>query len=156
MGATRYSWLCKETSYLGWQSRLQARSRYVRNNLGSLRLVMQQMADHHRLSQRPYWCAMVVLVAVCALTVSVTTRFTSSEKSPASAATSVYRHFSPENIRQRLTRDAATWLPPVIASAVLQLPAASPQVAPSGPLTPNSVFATNLYNRPPPAINFLV
>jgi hypothetical protein len=116
---------------------------------------MQPVADHRAPSQRPYWCAVVVLLAVCALTISVTTRFTSSEISPTSTATTVRKHLSPENIRQRLTRDAATWLPPVVGCVSLQLPAVYPRIAPTALPLRNSFFETSLYNRPPPVATFL-
>ena len=106
-------------------------------------------------SQRQRWCAVVVLFAVCALTVSVTTRYTLSRGVSDNSVKTVRKHVSPEQSRQRLLKNAATWMPPVVSSSVLQAPTFYPRIAPAGPPIPRLFFEQNLYNRPPPSSKFL-
>jgi hypothetical protein len=100
------------------------------------------------------WCAVVILFAVCALTVSVATRYGSPGGASNDTVTTVQKHSSPEPGRQRLLNNAASWIPPVVASAVRQAPASSLHIAPAVPALPSLVFDENLYNRPPPSSQF--
>ncbi len=95
------------------------------------------------------WCALVILLAVCSLTISVATRYNSSANLSPSAAKSLQRHTLQEPGRQRLTKIAPNWMP-VFSSSVLQAPSAYPRIAPAGPPIPRLSFESNLYNRPPP------
>src|SRR5215469_7766796 len=79
------------------------------------------------------WCALVVLMAVCSLAVSVATRYSSPETAPASRVAASRCHSSEDPGRQRLTKDAADWIPPVIISWLMQEPASYPDVAPERP-----------------------
>ena len=97
------------------------------------------------------WCAIVVLLAVSALTVSVATRYTLSTGSAEGSSTMVQKHSSPELSRQRLLKNAAVWVPPVIASFTLSEPSSYPRIAPAGPPIPGLLLETSLYNRPPPS-----
>jgi hypothetical protein len=102
--------------------------------------------------------ATIVLLAVCSLTVSVTTRYSFSGGSPglsAGTVKTVQRQVSPEPSRQRMTNNAAHWMPPTIRSVVLHAPSSYPRVAPAGPPIPGLVFEESLYNRPPPSSEFL-
>lgn len=100
-------------------------------------------------------CAVFILFAVCSLTVSVATRFCAIGRvwSPTSvsARTVVEKQVAPEPSRQRMSNDAASWIPPVVRALVLQAPVAYPRIAPAGPPMPGIVFEKSLYNRPPPS-----
>jgi len=94
-------------------------------------------------------CAIVVFFAVTGLAVSVATRYCSPQSSSYSVRT-VRGHSLPEQGRQRLTRDAANWMPQVVRSGVLRAPTSSPRIAPAGLPVPSVLLETSLYNRPPP------
>lgn len=96
------------------------------------------------------WCALVILLAVCALTVSVATRYGHAQSASASTGKTLQKHSSPEPSRQRLSKNAANWIPPVVRSITLQAPSSYPRIAPAGPPIPNLVLENSLYNRPPP------
>src|SRR5580658_4578554 len=100
------------------------------------------------------WCALVVLLAVCSLTINVTTRYCSTESALASAS-GLHKYSSPEASRQRLTKDAATWIPPVVRALVLPASSFSLQVAPASPPLPALLLEISLHNRPPPSSAFL-
>ena len=101
------------------------------------------------------WCAFVVLMAVCSLAVSVATRYSSPETAPASTVKASRCYSSQEHGRQRLTKDAANWVPPVIVAWLLQEPASYPQITVETPAVANPSFASVLYYRPPPFADFL-
>jgi hypothetical protein len=92
-------------------------------------------------------------MAVCSLAVSVTTRYCSPETAPSSAVKARCGS-SPERGRQRLTDDAANWIPPVIVSSPLEEPASYPPVAAEKPAVADPSFASLLYYRPPPFSDF--
>jgi len=100
---------------------------------------MQSMTNHLD-DRRARWCAPVILLLVCTLAVSVATRYCSPGASSAFALKSLHKHASPQTSRQRLTKDAATWMPPIACSAVLHPPASYSQIAPSGPSIPSLIF----------------
>jgi hypothetical protein len=99
--------------------------------------------------------AAIVVIAVCALTVSVATRYCYAGSSAAHATTTVHKHSSP-TARQRLSKDAATWVPPVFLPAILEATTFYPRVAPAGPPIPGLFFEKSLYNRPPPSSASLI
>lgn len=101
-------------------------------------------------TRQRHWCAVVVLLAVCGLTVSVATRYCSFGSSLASIAT-VQKQSPLEPSRQRLLKNAPAWQPPVVSSAVLWAPTFYARVAPARPTQPSVVFEEWLYNRPPPS-----
>jgi hypothetical protein len=110
----------------------------------------EMLALTNRKDSRPArWAAALILAAVCALTVSVTTRygFSASATGP---ATSVQKHASAQPSRQRLLKNASTWIPPVVCTAILESPSSYPRLAPAAPPIPGLPFETQLYNRPPP------
>lgn len=96
------------------------------------------------------WCALVVLIAVFALAVSVATRYGSSEVVSTSAVKTSHSYSSQPPGRQRLTKDAANWVPPAIDCVPLQAPAPPARVPSVGSAIPNPSFASALYYRPPP------
>ncbi len=113
-----------------------------------------EMWDPNNVGQgrcRRRW-AVVVLLTVCSLTVSVATRYTFSRGLNESKAASARSHVSPELTRQRLLKNAATWMPPVVASEVVYECSAYPRIAPSGPPIPSLFYEESLFNRPPPSI----
>lgn len=97
------------------------------------------------------WSALVVLLVVCSLTASVATRYSFFRGTSDDTVTRVQKHVSPEPSRQRLMKNAATWIPPVVVSAVLEAPSSYPRIAPAGPPIPSLFFEKSLYNRPPPS-----
>jgi hypothetical protein len=94
-------------------------------------------------------CAIVVFLAVTALAVSVATRYCSVQNSSYSAKT-LHKQSAPEQGRQRLTKNAANWMPQVVQTGVLQAPTSYPRIAPAEPPIPSIFLETHLYNRPPP------
>jgi len=101
------------------------------------------------------WCAVLVLFAVCLLTVGVATRYGFSRDEGSGGVTRIQKQLSPEPGRQRLIKNAATWIPPVGGSALLEAPSSYPRIAPAGPPIPSLFFEESLYNRPPPSSEFL-
>ena len=96
------------------------------------------------------WCAAIVVVAVCALTISVTTRYSFSAGTSDGTLTVVQKNLSLTPGVQRLLNNAATWIPPVAEAAIFHNPGYSAQVAqPSSPVL-SVLLEKNLYNRPPP------
>ena len=104
---------------------------------------------------RKTWCAAVVLAAVCSLTVSVATRYSSSWNVSAPTVKTVQAHATPETKRQRLDKDAANWVPPLVCFDALRCPSSYRQTAPAEPPTQNVLLDENLFNRPPPSCEFL-
>jgi hypothetical protein len=95
-------------------------------------------------------CAIVVFFAVTGLAVRVATRYGSPQSSSYSARTTLHQHSLPEQGRQRLTQNAANWMPQVVRSGVLEAPTSYPRIAPAGFPIPSVLLETSLYNRPPP------
>jgi len=106
-------------------------------------------------SRHRRWCAVLVLFAVCALTVNVATRYAFCPGASVGSTTTVHKHSSPVSSRQRLMKSAATWMPPAVCSTVLEAPSAYLRIAPAAPQIPSLLFEENLYNRPPPYSDFL-
>lgn len=99
------------------------------------------------------WCALVVLVAVCSLAIHVATRYGSVQAAASQASVAVQKSnsfSSHEPGRQRLTKDAANWLPPVLAWVNSHQPAREPRTVAVDPAIPNLTFDSSLYYRPPP------
>src|SRR5579863_2259555 len=92
--------------------------------------------------------AIIVLFAVCTLTVRVATRYCFSSGLSNSTVT-VQKHASPRSAHQqitpRLTKTAPAWMPPIVRSAVFYAPSFYPRVAPAGPPLPGLVFEESLY-----------
>jgi len=101
------------------------------------------------------WCALVVLLAVCSLTVSVATRYSSSSDPSSPTVKTVQTHTTPDAKRQRLAKNAATWVPPLVCFDVLRSPSSYPRIAPAEPPIRSFLLEENLYNRPPPSSAFL-
>lgn len=112
------------------------------------------LPKNHNSRGRQFWCAVVVVLAVCSLTVSVATRYGSLGGS-ISVATTLHKSPSLEDGRQRLLKYAPLWGPPVVGCAKLGAPTSYSQVAPPAPPIPNAISEESLYNRPPPACELL-
>jgi hypothetical protein len=110
---------------------------------------------HFEDQQRKGWCAVVVLAAVCSLTVSVATRYSSSWDVSAPTVKTVQAHTTPEAKRQHLDKDAANWVPPLVCFDALRSPSSYPRTAPAEPPTQNLLLEESLFNRPPPSFEFL-
>ena len=98
-------------------------------------------------SPHPRWYVLVIILAICGLTVSLATR-TFCLTFP---HTSTLQSGSAQAIRQHMDRDAAQWAPPVPILTALQAPVFYPRVAPAGPPMPSVLFDESLSNRPPPS-----
>lgn len=101
---------------------------------------------------RRRWCTAVVLIAVCTLTLSVATRYSFCGNTANKSVTAVQNHESWTPGLQRLLNNAATWIPPVVGSAIFHGPVSYRQVAESGPAVLTVFLEKNLYNRPPPTL----
>lgn len=95
-------------------------------------------------------CALVVILAVCALTVKLATRFDSFDSGSTPAITTVQQHVSPAPDRQRLMTTATAWNAPLVRASLLDATTSYPRIAPAGPPMPSVLFEQSLYNRPPP------
>lgn len=102
-----------------------------------------------RRSQR--WWVAVVLLAVCSITVSVATRYSVPGRASDSKVTTVRNHVDIEPIRQRLLNNAASWMPPVVGSAILQHKATFSRLVWIDAPAPRVFFEESLSNRPPPS-----
>jgi len=111
------------------------------------------LPEQFAMRRRGNWCAVVVLVAVCSLTVRLATRYSSPLDSRASSRT-VASHASTQQT-QRLVK-AANWIAPALCSAVFQPTTPYPRIVDVAPLIPNRLFAEDLYTRPPPSSESLV
>jgi hypothetical protein len=109
---------------------------------------------NHENRRHQFWCAVVVVLAVCSLTVSVTTRYCSPGGS-ISVATTLHNFASIEHGRQRLLKYAPLWGPPVVRCAMFGGPISSPHLAPASPPILDAICDKCLYNRPPPASELL-
>ena len=97
--------------------------------------------------RHPRWSFVVIVLAICALTVSLATRTFRLTIPDTVAAQSADSHA----VRQHMDRDAAPWAPQVPIMSALQVPEFCPRVAPAGPPIPSVLFDENLSNRPPPS-----
>lgn len=110
--------------------------------------------EHFETRRRRNWCALVVLVAICSLTLHLVTRYYSAAGSSTSSVTAVAKHSSTAGQRQRLAKDAELWMVPVLSSSALPIPRSYPRIVRAVPPIPHLLFAEALYNRPPPSSTF--
>ena len=101
------------------------------------------------------WSRMVILLAVCALTASLATRFYVPPDPAAHTFKSVEGH-SPQPKRQHLDRDASGWVAPGTDFAFMALTAvyAVPTLAETD--LPEQPFSDSLHNRPPPSTDLFL
>jgi len=100
------------------------------------------------------WPGAIIALLICALTVSLATRFCSQVPAQVHTSKSVERR-SVEPKRQHLNRDAMRWVASVATSAFLEPVTLYSRVAPAETPLPSHVFDESLYNRPPPSELFL-
>jgi hypothetical protein len=93
------------------------------------------------------WPVLVVVLAICGLTVSLATR---TFRLTIPHAVTVKSNAT-QAMRQHLDRDAVRWVPPFPVLTTLQAPTFYPHMAPAGPPLPGTLFDESLYNRPPPS-----
>ena len=127
---------------------------FTLGNQGSQQREMLSVTNHET-GKCTRWCAVMVLVAVCSLAINVATRYSSAESLFASASKTLHKHTSEQPSRQRLTKNAATWIPPLVVSALFYVPSTYPRVASRGPAVPSANFVPSLYYRPPPSSSSL-
>lgn len=100
----------------------------------------------------PVWQALVVVLAIAAISVSLSTRLCQvvhARGVTLSAAAS-------QGMRQHLDRDASQFVAPVPRLIVFLQPITFyPRFAPAGPPLPTVLFDESLSNRPPPSSLFL-
>lgn len=100
-------------------------------------------------------CALVVIVAVCALTVSLATRFVFFDNPPMLGVTTVHHHVSAPPSRQRLIGTATAWNAPLTRTSLLDSTCSYRRMAPTGPRMLCILFEKSLYNRPPPSSHII-
>ena len=91
----------------------------------------------------------VIVIAICALTLSVATRFWAPCTGQSHVAKSIDRQ-SVDPKRQHLDRDAARWVAPSASFNFVAPATVEARLAPAGPLLPKLVLSDSLYNRPTP------
>lgn len=96
--------------------------------------------------QNSRWRVFVIVLAICGLTVSLSTR-TFRLTFPHGRTV---QSGSAQAVRQHMDRDAAKWTSPVPVVTTLHVPTFDPHVAPAGPPLPGLLFEESFYNRPPP------
>ena len=106
---------------------------------------------HFKAERREIWSAVLVLVAVCSLTVSLATRYYLPGDSSSPTVKTIQTHQSPDGKRQRLTKNAANWMPPVLSFTVLPVPSFYARTVAAPPPVRSLVCDESLYNRPPPS-----
>jgi hypothetical protein len=99
--------------------------------------------------------AVIVLVAVCSLTVSLATRYYSPRDDSSPIVKAFQSNVAPDAKRQRLTKNAANWMPPIFSFTVFQIPSSYYRIVPPRPPVRSLICDKSLYNRPPPAFQSL-
>jgi hypothetical protein len=110
-------------------------------------LPVAPLEDLRSANPHPRWYVLVIILAICGLTVSLATRTFRLTTPHAVTAQSVDSHA----MRQHMDCDGAQWAPPVPILTTLQAPVFYPRVAPAGPPIPSVLFDESLSNRPPPS-----
>jgi len=98
-----------------------------------------------------YWCAAMVLFAICSLTIAVATRYASGRRAANHQISNVQSPSGPGHSRQRLIKTGAAWIPPQPVCQPLADPGPELQEAATSVSVPGILLHEPLYNRPPPA-----
>lgn len=101
------------------------------------------------------WRGLLIVIAICSLTLSLATRFWTPSTSQSNIVKSIDQR-SADPKRQHLNKDAIRWLAPLIDFGRLAPASIETRLAPSGPILPKQVFTESLYNRPPPLSVFFL
>jgi hypothetical protein len=112
-----------------------------------------QWLKHRRFSERK-WLSVVIVIAICSLTVSLATRFWTPWSSQSHNVRSA-DHRPAEAKRQHLNKDATQWIAPQ-ASFSVRATVVATQLIPVRPLDATRLFDQSLYNRPPPSSTFFL
>lgn len=94
----------------------------------------------------------LIVIAVCSLTMSLAIRFSVPSSSPSHTVS----RRSVEPKRQHLEKDAIQWVVSDANFINMEPAVVETSPAPAGLLLTNQVFSNNLYNRPPPSSAFLL
>jgi hypothetical protein len=114
---------------------------------------MQGLTHCTRAKRR--WQGALIALAICALTLSVATRFSAPLGAQSHSVKSVDR-WPGEAKRQHLDRDATRWIAPAASLSMIEPGTIETRLLLADPLLPKHVFTNNLYNRPPPASEFFL
>ncbi len=117
---------------------------------------MQLFTSKNRKAGGREWRGVLVVIAICSLTLSVATRFWAPSISQSHIVTKSIDQRSVDPKRQHLNKDATRWVAPLIDFSILAPAAIEARLAPTGPILPKHVFTESLYNRPPPSSGFLL
>src|ERR1700746_2938690 len=96
------------------------------------------------------WLAVVVLAAVCSLTISLATRYSYSAGISSLNVESAHAHPSPDSKGQRLTKNGAAWVAPVFGHLALRAPSFYSFITRPEAPAPNFLLEENFFTRPPP------
>lgn len=101
-------------------------------------------------------CWRGLLIALCVLTlgVTLTTRFSSHHRSLVPTVKSVGRSAVVPQ-KQRMNRDAAQWIAPIVVSAFAQFIVTYSCSLPAEPQVSFNFLDDRQFNRPPPSLQFL-
>jgi hypothetical protein len=94
--------------------------------------------------------ALGIVLIVCSLVANLATRYNSTGHPQSYAQSSVHNDSSSGSHHERLTKDALSWTPVLLRSAMLERPTYSSRVVLLCPDLPASIFDEKLFNRPPP------
>jgi hypothetical protein len=108
-----------------------------------------------QIQRRKIWITSVIVLAVGSLTLNLATRYYSPWDASSITVKSFRTHAAPDAKRQRLTKNAATWMPPVSSFSALQVPGSYLSIASVQPAVRSLICDKSLYNRPPPAVQTL-
>jgi hypothetical protein len=95
------------------------------------------------------WRAMLVLVAICSLSVSLATRYTRLNSE--SGSVKIVKSQSPDVKKQHLVRDALKWTAPTPKFTLVPAVRSHVHVVSAVFLATNLSSESWLYNRPPPS-----
>lgn len=153
-----------ETLFLCWESKLKSLV-YVQSQLPSVCYSVSQWGESADcgmiFSRNPRvdgrgWRRLLVLVAICSLTLCLATRFSFALTSHQHGhAVKSMDQRSGETKQQRLDRDATRFAEPVAEGATLTPVILYASVLPPEPSPSTDFLSLVLYNRPPPVSSIL-
>jgi len=98
------------------------------------------------------WRSLLVLAAVCSLSFSLATRYSSPPILTARYFSSHSQSKSADTARQRLEKEVSAWMAtPIACFAMLTRPVSYSRFAAIETPSPGPPFHESLYNRPPPS-----
>jgi hypothetical protein len=99
------------------------------------------------------WHRVLIIAAICSLTVTLAARFSLPIDSASHAVKSFNSRSDPPK-RQHLDQDSARFARPAACCTFYQPAAVHAHVSPAEPPQSSHILAQSLYNRPPPATVF--